>query len=323
MKKIAVIILALMLCIGCASAAQSSPAKDELPKAGLAFTYPAAMSDTEGIVGTDGEFNIGDSIFYAYWYYCGATQEEFQAILNGEPDAPENRADILFYVFSVGDGRDFSAIAELDSSFSPQEAITIGQAEDWTFYLYMTYDPDFASGLEKKYADEYTALCGMKDEIAAAFSCSVPVEEDAELTGQVITFETTDLDGNPVSSAELFGQHEITMVNVWATWCGPCVGELGELQALYTRFLEKDCAVVGLLIDQDVDEARRLLAENGVTYPVVYSPDDLPITCTAIPTSFYVDRSGAYLGKKFVGAVPARYEPALDALLEQAKEANP
>ena len=325
MKKIISILMILMLCSACicAAAEENGPLNEELPEAGLVFTYPKAMTEAEGIIETDGAIQLSDGLYYTYWYYCGATQEEYEAILNGDPEAPENRAALLFYVFSVGDNRDFSAITEYANDLSPENAITIGKAEDWTFYLYMTYDPDFPSCLEKKYADEYTALCGMEDEIAAAFAYSAPVDEDTALAGRKIEFETTDLDGNPVSSGELFGQHEITMVNVWATWCGPCVGELAELEALYTRLLGKDCAVVGMLTDQDLEEAKRLIADNGITYPVILAPDDLIVSCPAIPTSFFVDRNGIYQGKRIVGAMPDEYEPAVDKLLDSLKQANP
>ena len=45
-------------------------------------------------------------------------------------------------------------------------------------------------------------------------------------------FEGKDLDGNPVKSDELFSRNAVTVVNFWFTTCSPCVGELGELDAL-------------------------------------------------------------------------------------------
>ena len=315
----------LILCMACACAAAETadPVTENMPSAGLTFTRPAAMNDTEGIVGTDGALRINDQLFYAYWYYCAGTQEEFEAILDGDPGAQEGRVDTLFYVFSVGGGRGFTALNDYTNAFSADEAVEIGKAEDWTFYLYMTCNQEFAGGVEQKYADEYMALCGMKDEIASAFTCSIPVSEDEALAGQVIEFSTLDLDGNPVSSEELFAQHEITMVNIWATWCMPCVGELAELQALHTRFLEKDCAVVGMMTESDLEEAKRLITENGITYPMIYEPDNMIVPYQAIPTSFFVNRKGEYIGSWIVGAAPDQYEPALDRLLEQIRNVNP
>ena len=61
-----------------------------------------------------------------------------------------------------------------------------------------------------------TALCGTKDKIAASFTVSEPyVVGYAESTEEgVLRFTATDLDGNLLSSEEIFSQHEMTMVNI-------------------------------------------------------------------------------------------------------------
>ena len=137
----------------------------------------------------------------------------------------------------------------------------------------------------------------------------------------VLRFTATDLDGNPLSSEEIFSQHKMTMVNIWATWCGPCVGELGELQKIHTKFLEKDCAIVGLMTDKDIDEARRLMKENGITYLVVLAPDniDSAFPYEGIPTSFFVDQNGVIRGKTITGAYPNLYESGLEQAMEAAQ----
>ena len=55
-----------------------------------------------------------------------------------------------------------------------------------------------------------------------------------------VIFETTDIDGNQVSSADIFSQHKITMVNIWGTFCGPCIDEMPDLEVLSGRLAEKD-----------------------------------------------------------------------------------
>ena len=136
-------------------------------------------------------------------------------------------------------------------------------------------------------------------------------------------FTTTDLEGNEVTSEALYAQNKITMVNLWATWCGPCVGELGELAELHTQLQEMGCGVVGVMLDSTTDEgmqaAPKLMEENGTNYPVVaYSADmdALLEGVSGIPTSFFVDSTGAIVGEPIVGAYPDRYLPAVQALLE-------
>ena len=139
-------------------------------------------------------------------------------------------------------------------------------------------------------------------------------------------FTTTDLEGNAVTSEELYAANKITMVNLWATWCGPCVGELGELAQIHAQLQEMGCGIVGVLLDSMTDEGKaaapQLMEENGTNYPVVaYSADmdALLEGVTGIPTSFFVDSTGAIVGEPVVGAYPDRYLPAVQALLEQAQ----
>ena len=86
-------------------------------------------------------------------------------------------------------------------------------------------------------------------------------EPAAETEPQTLSFETTDLNGNAVSSEELFSSHQITMVNVMTTWCTYCIQELPELQELSESYASRGCAVVGLLYD-GTDDA---LIETGKT----------------------------------------------------------
>ena len=328
MKKLISMILALVLCTGClAAGAEGEPLKEEMPVLGVTFTYPQAFENARGTIGTDGAMHLDGSIYLAYWYYGAMTKEKFLDMAQEDPTALSEKLRILFYVFSVGDGMSFTdACDRINSvtglSLTAEKGIQIGQEENWTFWLYMNPDPAFAATLDTEFLNEYSALFDLKDEIAAGFTCSVPFNEYGEMDGKTVRFEVTDLDGNPVSTEEIFGEHEITMVNIWATWCGPCVGELAELQAIHTRFLEKDCAVLGLMTDDNVEMAKQLIDENGITYRVVLSQQTLSnlFPFEAVPTSFFVDRSGAFLGTKITGALTDEYEPALEPLLARAQE---
>ena len=69
------------------------------------------------------------------------------------------------------------------------------------------------------------------------------------------------------------------MVNIWASWCGPCIRELPELQAISERLKEKNCGVIGLLYDGDgaeaLETAKKLMTDNGVSYPVILPPENV------------------------------------------------
>ena len=149
-----------------------------------------------------------------------------------------------------------------------------------------------------------------------------PVDPDDRLIGQTLEFETTDLDGNPVKSADLFKDNKITMVNVWGSWCVNCINEMAELAQLHHRLQEKGCGIVGLEyepkpIETVAETARAVMTANGTTYPNAIKPQDNPILdqFNSYPTTMFVDREGRILTYPILGAAVAKYEPTVEALL--------
>ena len=316
------ILLAMLLCLSCVcAAAEEAPVTTDMPVAGLRMTWPQAFTEIKGAVMADSVSYLDNGIYYAYWYYCAAAPDEARQLI--AKGSQRLKSDFLFYTFSVGEKMDTAETVRLlnNQGFSLQaeDLVLLGELDNWKFYLSMAYNPEFANLVDPEYAEEYASLCDMKFEIAAAFSCYVPFNEYGDLSGRVIQIAGEDLDGNPVSLEELFSQHAVSLVNVWATWCGPCISELPELQAIYARNLENDCGVIGLLIDRDIEEARALIEENGITYPVLLVPKEFTMVFpySVIPTTFYADRSGTFLETKFSGAFPEMYEDVLLALRDQ------
>ena len=148
---------------------------------------------------------------------------------------------------------------------------------------------------------------------------------EASAAYQGISFETTDLDGNAVTAEELFSQHKLTMINLWGTYCGPCIGEMPDLEILSQRLAEKECAIVGIVVDvaglEDtarLETAREIIADTGVTYmnlfPWYTLMEDFP--AQFIPTSYFVNSEGQIVGEAAIGARGADdYEALIDELL--------
>ena len=149
---------------------------------------------------------------------------------------------------------------------------------------------------------------------------------EQEAAGPVIEFETTDLDGNPVKSADLFAANRLTMVNIWGTFCGPCIGEMPDLEVLRGRLEEKGCGIVGVVCDvagirdtQQVESAKEILQETGVTYLniIPWSGFNRELPAQFIPTTYFINSDGAVIGEAAIGARGADdYEALVDALLE-------
>ena len=127
-------------------------------------------------------------------------------------------------------------------------------------------------------------------------------------------FEGKDLEGNEVTSEELFSGNAVTVVNFWFTTCNPCVGELAELDGLNQELAQKGGALIGVnafTLDGDegaISEAKDILTKKGVTYQNVYFPSDseagkFTANIFAYPTTYVVDRSGNIVGDPIVGAI--------------------
>ena len=105
---------------------------------------------------------------------------------------------------------------------------------------------------EYKLWQEAATTSNFKDRITVKEPESLyPSLED----GAAVSFETQDLDGNPVTSEELFADHKITMVNVWATWCSNCKAEMEELEALNKVWSALDCQIIGICDDAEEEES--------------------------------------------------------------------
>jgi thiol-disulfide isomerase/thioredoxin len=99
------------------------------------------------------------------------------------------------------------------------------------------------------------------------------------------------LDGDPVSMAELEGK--VVFLNLWATWCMPCVAEMPSIQELH-RSLEGEEVAFLLVSDEDAETVRGLLEEEGLDLPVYLRTGDLPaeFASRGIPATFIIDPEG-------------------------------
>ena len=163
------------------------------------------------------------------------------------------------------------------------------------------------------------------------------LNEETDANGDVQkfpSFEGKDLDGNEVKSDKLFSANAVTVVNFWFTTCSPCVGELGELDALNKELADKGGALIGVntfTLDGDeaaISEAKDVLAKKGATYQNVYFDSSSPAgaftaNIFAYPTTYVIDRNGNIVGEPIVGAITEKNQAeTLQSLIDQAIAAD-
>ena len=105
-------------------------------------------------------------------------------------------------------------------------------------------------------------------------------------------FDTVDILGNTERLADQAGK--VVLINVWATWCGPCLNEMPKLDRLYLARKDKGFVVFGLS-DEDVSVQQKYLEKVPVSYPLLTQKGKVPNLYRDIaryPAIFLVDRSG-------------------------------
>ena len=134
----------------------------------------------------------------------------------------------------------------------------------------------------------------------------------AEAAGTVTPFVTEDLYGTAYTEA-LFSECDLTMVNLFTTWCPSCQEEMPDLERLNGELSDRNAQVIGVVLDTMDDPDGEVLAaaaelaeSTGVTYPLLVCTEDLMPDVVAsaeyVPTTVFVDRDGNLVGEIIVGA---------------------
>ena len=335
MKRIGWIaaVLCLMLALNMTAAA-SEEQQNKFDQVGLSIAFPQEIRETKGMIMPYplGAIDSDHHVYVMAFLYEAMPKEEAEAIVQSEDPSEEDVQAVTDV--QGGIGAIISADVDLDTAKEAYDAVLsyvfpldydggqeTGTADGFTFWFFPSVtDEDYLSSIEEEYAGELQMLMSAFPEALKAADYYEPVDAIKEMTGQKIEFTTTDLDGNTVTSEELFSENEITMINCWGVWCPNCVTEMAELAEIHTRIQEKGCGVVGLEWEKEdgeeiYQEAREKMEEWGTNYPNVLMPDDLLESLSGFPTTIFVDREGVVLCTPIAGAAVSKYESTLDSLL--------
>lgn len=190
---------------------------------------------------------------------------------------------------------------------------------------------------------KYAALCGALFLTAAITGCagasdgegtpSSPAITDnaAEETQEADTdtsfpaFTATDLDGNTFTES-IFAEKDLTVLNIWGTFCGPCIGEMPELGE-WAKEMPDNVQILGLIIDINGEEdtehhdlAVDITQEAGVEFPnLIASADFAPILkdVIGVPTTLFIDKEGNLVGDPVIGADVNGYKKFVENYLSE------
>lgn len=289
--------------------------------------------------------------------YSALKEEELEAYTSGDADAlfavSQKLSPVewnLFYIYGINRNRgeeeirrfliekdvnpdyfngDEELIAAVTAMYENMRFREIGEKDGLRYFL-CGFDPDEqialrdAAQTDPSWLDEFKTLARDFDSLAGSVELvgGVKLADTAE-AGSRLVFETVDLEGNPVTSDEIFSGHAVTMINMWATWCEPCKKELPALAEMAEEYEKKGCRIIGLCLDAEdeetVAEARAILEAAGVSYLniVPFKGRSRLLPNKVYPTTYFVDENGTILDETVNGALLSRYPAVLDKLLAQ------
>ena len=139
-----------------------------------------------------------------------------------------------------------------------------------------------------------------------------------KVEGTAANLELTlqDMNGNAVRFADYKGK--VIVLNVWATWCGPCQVEIPELVEAYTKYRDQGVVVLGVSLDDTAEMLREYAPTKQMNYPLLLMQDDFddaygPIF--GVPITFFIGRDGTISRRHFGPVSKEQLNREIKALL--------
>jgi len=112
-------------------------------------------------------------------------------------------------------------------------------------------------------------------------------------------FQMVDLQGKQIAFESLKGK--VIFLNIWATWCPPCIAEMPNIQKLYNKVGSDKIAFVMLSVDESgMEKVKKFINKKNYTFPVYMPASSFPqeFYSDAIPTTFIISPEGKIVAKQ-------------------------
>lgn len=163
------------------------------------------------------------------------------------------------------------------------------------------------------------------DETSGSASGSETTSEaSSEPSAEPVLFEGTDLEGTEVSS-DIFSQSKLTMINVWATYCNPCLREMPALGELAADYDTEEFQIIGIVSDvaegSDQELVETLVQQTNANYTHLLLSESIYYgllrDVSAVPTTFFLDENGIVLDTVVGAMEKSAWEDKINGLLEE------
>ena len=291
----------------------------EYPFLGLNMKLPEELlkqikAQSIAMITNEGWNDNADAIKYAYISWSEMTEEQKEAEVDKLGTAYDDWCNSLAKIGVIGI-YDEDSEKELDKITGCTEHKEIGSSSDGKYKYYLSTNKDADESLKKEVEEIDVTLTDMTPfQQLSAFD----QPQDTSNTGDSTTvgkFETKGIDGKDYTE-KVFSDYDLTLVNIFTTWCSPCVNEIPELEKLYEEMKEKGVGVVGVVLDTVGDDGKQddatvkkagvLRKKTKASYPFLI-PDSTMMNgrlngISAFPETFFVDKEGNIVGETYSGS---------------------
>ena len=259
--------------------------------------------------------NQTNAVTYAYISWSKMTEEQKNAEIQKMGTGYDDWVAGLDRIGTIG-VYDEASQKKLDEITGCTEHKELGSSSDGKYKYYLSTNKDADEKLTKELEKIKTDITEMTPyQNISVFDQPQDTSVNPEDVKSVGKFETTGIDGKTYTE-KVFSDYDLTLVNIFTTWCSPCVKEIPELQELYKEMKEKGVGVAGVVLDttdekgnQDEEAVKKagiLQEKTKAEYPFLI-PDTTMMNgrlqgISAFPETFFVDKDGNIVGDTYTGS---------------------
>ena len=304
------------------------PVKDEYvyEYLGLKFKLSEKIREAmkaKDIVMLDDQSPIDQELKYGLLSFSKLTEEQKNAEVAKMGDGYEKWQESLERIGTIGMFEKNLSEDEIGKITKCDSHTKLGESKDGKYSYYLsvnsTADAETIEELkqttveitEKKERPENGFVLSEKSDLENTMAFST---DSQNVATDLSNLQTMDIDGKEFSGKN-FSDYDLTMVNVFATWCSPCVQEIPDLAEIQKEMKDKGVNIVGVVTDtvdqtgenQEALEKAKLIRERSkAEYPFLI-PDKSNFNrrlsgIQAFPETFFVDKKGQIVGETYSGS---------------------
>lgn len=184
-------------------------------------------------------------------------------------------------------------------------------------HLLPMYAAAFDLERQKALTDKVPAQYDSNERIAN-LKKHIKTAEQTAVGQKYIDFSMKTPEGETVNLADFIGKNKYTLIDFWASWCGPCRAEMPNVVAAYNEFKDKGFGIVGVSLDNNLDKWKEAIQTLGITWPQMsdlqgWNNEGAKLYgVNSIPATVLVDQDGTIIARNLRGdAIKAKLDELL------------